>query len=200
MDARTASSNYRKYRTGNPLVRWLIRRYMRHLVAIIRELRPTSIVDFGCGEGIVAQQIWKSFGPSVRYRGIDRSSLAVEEARRLNPHYSFQQADLFQLDDEPATVDLVLCLETLEHQTGPAQLVGKMARWARASAVVSVPWEPYFRTGSLLRGKYFTTLGNHPEHVQHFRPASLQALLIEYFPKVTTSTRFPWIFAVGRKR
>ena len=66
--------------------------------------------------------------------------------------------------------------------------------------VVSVPWEPYFRLGNLLRGKYLTNWGNHPEHVQQFSPESLRDLLTRHFAFVAIDTCFPWLLAVARKQ
>ncbi len=49
----------------------------------------------------------------------------------------------------------------------------ELARVSAGSVVVSVPHEPWFRVGSLIRGKYVRTLGNHPEHINHWNPRTL---------------------------
>ena len=66
--------------------------------------------------------------------------------------------------------------------------------------VVSVPYEPWFRIGSLLRGKYVRSLGNHPEHVNHFNRRSLAALLDPVLEGVEIRVAFPWLIAHGRVR
>src|SRR6185503_4035992 len=90
---------------------------------------------------------------------------------------------------------LVLCLEVLEHLDDPAAAVRELARVAAAGVVVSVPFEPWFRIGSLLRGKYVRTLGNHPEHVNHFNRRSLATLLEPALDILTIRTAFPWLIA-----
>ena len=65
---------------------------------------------------------------------------------------------------------------------------------------MSVPFEPYFRIGSLLRGKYVRSLGNHPEHVNHFNRKSLQALLEPAVALQTIEVAFPWLIAWGTPR
>ena len=99
---------------------------------------------------------------------------------------------------EDDSFDLVLCLEVIEHVDDPARAVRELARVAGRHLVVSVPHEPWFRLGSLLRGKHVTALGNHPEHVNHFNPRSLRALL-EGFAEVTeVRSAFPWLIASCR--
>jgi hypothetical protein len=90
---------------------------------------------------------------------------------------------------------VALCLEVLEHLEDPAPAVDRIAEWTRSMAIVSVPWEPFFRAGNLLRGKYVASLGNHPEHVQQFGPRSLNALLERRFRVVHVETCFPWLLA-----
>jgi hypothetical protein len=64
--------------------------------------------------------------------------------------------------------------------------------------VVSVPWEPYFRIGNVLRGKHLGRLGNHPEHVQHWNLRTFGAFLSGSVAEVRTVEAFPWIIACGR--
>ena len=72
--------------------------------------------------------------------------------------------------------DTVTCLEVLEHLDDPAAAVRELARVARRAVVVSVPYEPYFRIGNVLRGKHLGGLGNHPEHVQHWNLRTFRAV------------------------
>ena len=43
--------------------------------------------------------------------------------------------------------------------------------------MLSVPYEPYFRIGNVLRGKHLGRLGNHPEHVQHWNLRTFETFL-----------------------
>ena len=91
--------------------------------------------------------------------------------------------------------DLVLCLEVIEHVPDPQAAVRELARVCSGDLVVSVPFEPWFRAGSLLRGKYVRTLGNHPEHVNHFNRRSLAELLEPVDPRAEIRVAFPWLIA-----
>jgi 2-polyprenyl-3-methyl-5-hydroxy-6-metoxy-1,4-benzoquinol methylase len=99
--------------------------------------------------------------------------------------------------------DMVTCLEVLEHLADPAAAVRELARVARGAIVVSVPHEPYFQLGNLLRGKYLSENGNHPEHVQHWNPRTFEKFLRESVSRESVAEvriieAFPWIIACCR--
>ena len=91
--------------------------------------------------------------------------------------------------------DIVTCFEVLEHLDDPAVAVKELARVARRSLVLSVPHEPWFRVGNVLRGNYIGRLGNHPEHVQHWNFRSFEKFLAPHVAGVRIIGAFPWIIA-----
>ena len=193
-----SSTNLSKYQTSNPVARWIIRRFLDQLCARVAALEPTAILDLGCGEGVVARELTRIL-PDTPYTGIDLSEEALRTARALNPGITFHQQSV--LDVEPAAncADLVLCVEVLEHLERPDLAAARIAACTEDRAIVSVPWEPYFRLGNLLRGNYVRTWGNHPEHIQAFEPGSLKALLRPHFASVDVETCFPWLIAIGSR-
>jgi SAM-dependent methyltransferase len=193
------SSNYQKYQTSNPLMRKVIRRFLDRLCARIVEIRPKTIIDLGCGEGVVAAEICRLL-PAVRYVGIDASGEAIRMARASNPGVEFREGDILEGHPGGTVADLALCVEVLEHLEHPDLALERLAAVTSDYVVVSVPWEPYFRLGNLFRGKYLSNWGNHPEHVQQFSPGSLRDLLTRHFSSVGIDTCFPWLIAVARKR
>jgi SAM-dependent methyltransferase len=193
------SSNYQKYQTQNPLMRKVIQRFLDHLCARIVEIRPKTIIDLGCGEGMVAAEIRRVL-PDVRYVGIDASGEAIRMARASNPSFEFHEGDILGGYPKGAVADLALCVEVLEHLDQPDLALERIAAASSDYVVVSVPWEPYFRLGNLLRGKYLTNWGNHPEHVQQFSPENLRDLLVRHLSIVGIDTCFPWLIAVARRR
>lgn len=187
------SSNYAKFQTANPVVRRLIDRFYGRVRASIGPPGPAAILDAGCGEGETLVRLADLLGPRVV--AVDLSPEAVEFTARRLPAVEVSRASVYELGFGDDEFDLVLCLEVLEHLDDPDAAVAELARVCRGRLVVSVPHEPWFRLGSLLRGKYVSGLGNHPEHVNHFNPESLRALLAPRLEVLSLERSFPWLVA-----
>ncbi|MDH5675892.1 MAG: class I SAM-dependent methyltransferase [Myxococcales bacterium] len=189
------STNSVKHQTGNPVVRALIRRFYDRLGERVTALQPQSVVDVGCGEGYGLEYLDGRLPAMVR--ACDLSGRAVELARARHPGRTIEVADIVDLPYEDDSADLVICLEVLEHLEDPARGLAELARVARRDVLVSVPWEPFFQLGSLLRGNYLRGLGNHPEHLQRWSQAGFRSFIegTALFGQVTITPAFPWTIA-----
>jgi ubiquinone/menaquinone biosynthesis C-methylase UbiE len=172
-----------KYDDPNPVVAYVLARFFRRIAEVLGELSPGTLLDAGCGEG---EMLRRSVLPAktrpvlLDFRG-DSAAAVIGSVERLPfPSSSF---------------DVVTCFEVLEHLTDPAIALRELARVGRRAVVVSVPHEPWFRLGNLMRGKHLAGLGNHPEHVQHWNYRSLERFLASSFPEVRIIEAFPWIIA-----
>jgi ubiquinone/menaquinone biosynthesis C-methylase UbiE len=192
------STNYEKFQTGNPVVRRLIDRFYNRLFAVIEPLKASSLLDAGCGEGETLARLDGSL--PERTVAVDLSPEAVEFTAKRLPTVETACQSVEELPFEDDSFDLVLCLEVLEHIPEPDAAVGELARIARRRVVISVPHEPWFKLGSLLRGKYMRGLGNHPEHVNHWNPRTLRAFLEPQLEVVSLRGSFPWLIAECRPR
>jgi SAM-dependent methyltransferase len=175
-----------KYDAANPVVQFLVRRFFARIGAALVELKPASLLDAGCAEGELLRRVTLPDG--ARTVLLDR-----------NPASS--AAVLASVDALPfaaRSFDVVACLEVLEHLAEPSPAVRELGRVARRAVVLSVPYEPWFQLGNLLRGKYPARLGNHPEHVQHWNFRSFEAFLAPLFREVRLIDAFPWIIACCR--
>lgn len=191
-------SNELKFETANPIVRAMIGGFFSRLAEVVAPLGPASTLDAGCGEGETLVRLGPLLGERVC--AVDLSAYSVDRVAERLPAVDARVASVTDLPFADASFDLVLCLEVLEHLDDPAAAVRELARVAAADVVVSVPFEPWFRIGSLLRGKYVRNLGNHPEHVNHLRRRSLRALLEPALEVSAVRTAFPWLIAHGRPR
>ena len=183
-----------KYHVDNPLVAWLVRRFFTRIAALLAELQPQSILDAGCGEG---ELLRRGLVSAARTVSIDRSFASLAEIPAHTKSARPVCGSVFALPFGSARFDAVVCLEVLEHLEDPAFAVAELLRVARTAVVLSVPYEPYFQFGNLLRGKYLRGLGNHPEHIQHWNPRRFRRFLASAAPGSTARVveAFPWIVA-----
>lgn len=191
------SSNLAKHQTGNPVVRYLIDRYFDQLRGLVEPLDPQRVLDVGCGEGNTAERLndWLS---GRDYFGVDLNPEAAAYAGRRLPHLRFAAGSVYDLQADMA--DLVVCLEVIEHLDDPQRAIAALHRATTSDVVIGVPWEPWFRLGSLARGKYLATWGNHPEHIQAFNPRTIAELASSHFEVLKVTTSFPWVFVHGRRK
>ena len=175
-----------KYDSRNPVVRFVIDRFFERIGRELRQLAPDSLLDAGCGEGEMLRRV-----------GLPATSRAVLLDR--NPQSrAHLLASIDALPFADASFDVVTCLEVLEHLTNPRQAAEELRRVARRAVVMSVPYEPWFRIGNVLRGNHLGRLGDHPEHVQHWNLLSFGGFLSGTFHEVRLIEAFPWIIACCR--
>jgi SAM-dependent methyltransferase len=88
----------------------------RHFVeAFLRDHLSTvkTVLDLGCGDGVVASNIdWQG----AKYHGYDVIAERVQKNRTLYPHLEFDHADLRTV---PLDADLVLCKDVIQHWSTP---------------------------------------------------------------------------------
>jgi SAM-dependent methyltransferase len=187
------TTNYEKFRTGNPVVKRLIDRFYGRIGAIVRPLEAESLLDAGCGEGETLARLGQDL--PRRVAAVDVDPAAAEFTAARIPMADVRTGSIGELPYPDDSFDLVLCLEVLEHVEDPAAALADLARVARRDLIVSVPDEPWFRLGSLARGRYVRTLGNHPEHLNHLTPRSLRRLLSTQLEVVSLRRSLPWLIA-----
>jgi ubiquinone/menaquinone biosynthesis C-methylase UbiE len=176
-----------KYDDTNPVVAFVIRRFFERVSRMLAELAPLSLLDAGAGEGELARR--GVLPPGVRMTPLDLS------AEALAGQADAVRGSVAALPFRDRGFDAVVCLEVLEHLADPRPALAELLRVARKGVVVSVPYEPWFRIGNVLRGKHLARLGDHPEHVQHWNRRTFGALLASEARDVQIEEAFPWIVA-----
>jgi len=102
----------------------------RFLVAdTLRRLNHVDVLDVGCGAGVLLSEVAAT---NVRV-GIDRSTEAIQLARRLDPALRLSRADMLALPFQGATFDVVIFCGMLEvpQREQKAQAVRELARVLR---------------------------------------------------------------------
>lgn len=107
------------------------RRLHADVMAAVGGLAFADVLDVGCGTGATLAAVLDAY-PATRAAGIDLSPKMVELARaRLGDRVHVEVADAEHLPARDASVDLVLCIDSLHHYPHPADAVAEMHRVTR---------------------------------------------------------------------
>jgi len=192
-------NTFDKYGSQNPVVRRLMAGFERDLDQLFAQAAPGSVLDVGCGEGVLTEQ-WAQRLGAGRVVGIDLEdpTLQVEWARRRRENLEFRTVAGRELAFEADEFDLVAAIEALEHIPEPERTVSEMARVARRHLLVSVPNEPLWRILNVARGAYLRDLGNTPGHVNHWSKNAFIRLLAHHGEVIEARSPFPWTMLLVR--
>lgn len=192
------SSNLAKYRSANPAKRFLLTRFMNRVEQLVTEVNPESILDAGCGEGVMLARLAKIINPQ-EIVGVDLSKQALAVAKKNVPAARLMQMDVTELTFADNTYDLVLLLEVLEHLEDPLKAIKEVRRVTSKYCIFSVPDEPWFSLLSLLAGMHITRLGKHPEHRQFWPFSRFAELVAANFGRTYPTRCFPWSIVLAEK-
>jgi SAM-dependent methyltransferase len=191
-------NTYDKYATTNPLERRMMQGFMAALDAMLEGLAPRRILEIGVGEGHVTERVRERF-PDATIVGVD---LPDEELagdwRAAGLACLFGDATHLPVPDD--AVDLVLAMEVLEHIPGPDAALAELARVCSSTLVASVPFEPIWRLGNIVRRRYVRQLGNTPGHVNHWTRGSFRRFVATRFDLDVVVSPLPWTMVRARTR
>jgi 2-polyprenyl-3-methyl-5-hydroxy-6-metoxy-1,4-benzoquinol methylase len=188
-----------KYSAGNPITRRLLDRFLRELDRQLVKLSPASILDVGCGEGVVTERFARLL-PETRILGIDADTATLQgewQGRRLE-NLSFETGSAYELPFEDKSFELVCAVEVLEHLERPRDALSEMARVSSSALLVSVPREPQWRISHFIAGRDLAQLGNTPGHINHWSKAGFGRLVGDYGNVTELLSPFPWTVVVAK--
>ncbi|MGB9357150.1 MAG: methyltransferase domain-containing protein [Acidimicrobiia bacterium] len=100
-----------------------------------------SLLDVGCGPGTLTVDLAQRVAPG-RVVGVDRVEAIVEQARADVPggvaNLSFEVGDVYALNFEDGTFDVVHAHQVLQHLNDPVTALREMRRVCRPGGVVAV--------------------------------------------------------------
>jgi SAM-dependent methyltransferase len=104
------------------------------------DLKPgMHVIDVGCGSGEALNWLLGEVSPSGRVVGVDLAAAHVAAARlQASPGIQLFQANLFDDLFEPASFDLVWCVNTINHLTDPLAGVAHLATLLRDGGRVAI--------------------------------------------------------------
>jgi len=186
-------NTYDKYGSTNPVVRRLMASFERNLDELFSAATPASVLDVGCGEGVLTERWAQQLGDGrVVGTDLDDPKLRAHWAARVHENLEFLPAPAESLPFAEQEFDLTAAIEVLEHVPNPQRTLSEMRRVARRHLLVSVPREPMWRFLNLARGAYVRDLGNTPGHLNHWSKRAFVGLLERYGEVLEVRSPFPW--------
>ena len=136
---------------------------------ILSRYPVNSILDIGCGDGVVGHHI-----PSeTSYLGLDITDASIYEQKHENQNIKYIHPDaITKIIEEKGPWDTILLLDVLEHTRKFTGLFEKAMMSANKHVIVSLPNELFFLDRlRMLRGKELNAhsldLVNQPEGFKH---------------------------------
>jgi 2-polyprenyl-3-methyl-5-hydroxy-6-metoxy-1,4-benzoquinol methylase len=174
----------------------LLARFLRRVDEAVESMRPDSILDVGCGEGVVTERIARLTGAPTVGVDVGDDVMRRQWSERAGGSLTFDAASAYNLPFDDASFDCVCALEVLEHLERPHDALSQMARVARRAMLLSVPREPIWRLSHLLAGRDVRAFGNTPGHVNHWSARAFLRLVSNYGRARSVFRPFPWTIVV----
>lgn len=150
------------------------------VIAHLRDLEPTTLLDVGCGRGTALWPIMETF-PNLAVTGTDAYEGRGVGLRTMRDAGVGQIVDGLCLEAEALTgvankgFDVSICLEVLEHVVDPEKAAKELVRVTNRAVVVSVP----------------SVKDWNPDHVRLFTAGSLKNLWLRAGAKKVTVSEVP---------
>jgi 2-polyprenyl-3-methyl-5-hydroxy-6-metoxy-1,4-benzoquinol methylase len=151
------------------------------VMRLLDEIRPTRVLDLGCGNGVLTAKIKRAGFDVV---GVDPSKSGIDEARKMHPGIEFKVCGVY---DDPAEFDLsgfdlVVSEEVIEHLYYPDKLLEFSFKVLAqgGQVIITTPYYGYLRNLALAVfnrwDHHLTPLWNHG-HIKLFSHNSMSKLL-----------------------
>jgi ubiquinone/menaquinone biosynthesis C-methylase UbiE len=191
-------NTYDKYGSSNPFVKRLMAAFEGALEDLFAKASPKSLLDVGCGEGVLTHKWAQRIDGRVVGIDLDDPQLHDEWKGRQAPNLEYMVMKAENLPFGDREFDVATAIEVLEHVPDPEHTVSEMARVASGHLLVSVPREPLWRGLNMARGAYLRDLGNTPGHLNHWSKRAFVQLLERYGTVEEARSPFPWTMLLVR--
>lgn len=186
-----------KYQDRSLIARYANWRFIETIRHMIAAISFHSILDAGCGEGEVLARALSGYTGTITAFDLDIHRLTL--ARQRVADVGFLMSNIHRLPFTDNSFDLIISLEVLEHISDPQKALRELWRVSRRYVLLSVPNEPWWRIGNMMRLKYLRAWGNTPEHINHWTYPGFVRLIRQHFAVNRIATPVLWTFVLGEK-
>ena len=199
MEDRSITQFTDKYTKTGSIGNFLVSNFFKKIKSVSPK-DSESVLEVGCGAGYSLVDLQKFFKENTSFSACDIDPELVRLAKEKNPSVNCQVASIYELPYEDKSFDTVVCLEVLEHLEDPKKALSELARVSKKYVIISTPNEPIWRMLNCLRGKYLTSFGNTPGHINHWSSRILRKLVSDYFEVVSVKQPLPWTVIYGKNK
>ena len=153
----------------------------RFIFSLMKGLSFRTVLDAGCGTGILLQQISEAY-PRTHLTGSEYASQGLEFAKRRLPHAEFHVLDLSRAV-LPGKYDLVTCIDVLEHIPEDRAALRNLKTMTAGHLILSVP------LGRLLQAEV-----ERMGHVHGYKRMELESSLREAGFKIVRTIQWGFPF------
>ena len=115
----------------------------RLIINLMQAISFNSVLDIGCGKGLMLNQIAKKYGASLT--GCDISEKAIKENQINFPEINFYQLDISK-ESLPGKFDIVICSEVIEHLVEYKKSIKHLSNMTEKYLIITVPSCPLFNS------------------------------------------------------
>jgi len=198
-----------KYHSKNPVYNYLVNGFNNSIKNSLNDISkftiPNKVLEIGVGEGQITE-ICLSVFPDAQYTAADIAngilSVAKETLKNYQKQISFEIQDIRNMPYDSNTFDLVICCEVLEHVPAPENGLAEIYRVLKPNGftVLSVPREPIWRVLNMVRGYYWSSIGNTPGHVNHWSANTFNKFVVKHqFEVLDLKKPLPWNVILAKK-
>lgn len=113
---------------------------LRELVAALGLKPGSTVLEPGCGTGVISALLLEALGERGRLYGLDISRLMIEqaEAKGLGPGALFHHADAARLPFGNGFADAVVCFRVFPHLDNKAEALAEFSRVLKPGGLLAV--------------------------------------------------------------
>lgn len=115
----------------------------RFIFQLLSKIKFTSVLDAGCGTGILLSQIYQRY-PHIQPTGSEYSPDGLGFAKKRLPKAEFQVLDLSK-EKLDRKFDLITCIDVLEHIPDDRAALRNLLAMTSGYLILSVPLGPLFK-------------------------------------------------------